>query len=65
MAKESHYLFGIIPLGLKNKQYLLECLIVEKALDDNLNGKLLHYLSNTQNHNERMGTNNLMSLYAY
>jgi hypothetical protein len=24
MAKESHYLFGIIPLGLKNKHYLLE-----------------------------------------
>ena len=53
MAKESHYLsvFGIIPLGLKNKHYLLESVFDssrEKALDDNLNGKVLHYLSNTR-----------------
>ena len=76
IEKESHYLnvFGIIPLGLKNKHYLQlrkECATLcdrnEKALDDNLNGKLLHYLnsSNTYNnkHNERMNTNNLMCIY--
>ena len=77
IAKESHYLnvFGIIPLGLKNKHYLQlrkECATLcdrnEKALDDNLNGKLLHYLnsSNTYNnkHNERMNTNNLMCIHS-
>ena len=56
ISKESHYhnVHGICPLGFKDKHYLQlrkECATLcdrnEKALDDNLNGRLLHYLDSS------------------